>query len=242
MLAVFFFMALYMQNVLGYSPLEAGIRFLPMTVVIIVAAPIAGRLTDRIGARIPIAVGLTLIAIVLFLQSRITVDTTYSYLLPTFTLMGLGIGLTMSPMSTAAMNAVDVTKAGLASGILSMSRMVGATFGVAAVGALFQHLSDSRLEQRLGDLPLSSQQQAWFADNLGSGDVASHLKELDPTTAREVSGVLKDAFVHSLSASLKLSTAVAVTGVVIALTMLRSTRAHAPVPIQPSVAPAHRPD
>jgi len=243
MLAMFFFMALYMQNILGYSPLEAGIRFLPSTVLIIIAAPIAGRLTDRIGARVPIAVGLTLVAVALYLQSRITVDTTYSYLLPAFLLMGLGIGLTMSPMSTAAMNAVDATKAGLASGVLSMSRMVGGTFGVAAVGALFQQLSDNRLEHRLGDLPLSSQQQAWFTDNLGSGDVASHLKELDPATAQEVSAVLKDAFVHSLSASLRLSSAVAVAGVAIALVMLRDSRAPVYAPVPPSVAPvAHRPD
>jgi EmrB/QacA subfamily drug resistance transporter len=242
MLAMFFFMALYMQNILGYSPLEAGIRFLPSTVVIIVAAPVAGRLTDRIGARVPIAVGLSLVAVALYMQSRITVDTTYSYLLPTLSLMGLGIGLTMSPMSTAAMNAVDATKAGLASGILSMSRMVGGTFGVAAVGALFQHLSDNRLEQRLGDLPLSAQQQAWFADNLGSGDVSSHLKQLDPTLAHEVSGVLKDAFVHSLSASLKLSTAVAVVGVMIALTTLGSSRVRAPGGAPAPVAVAQRPD
>jgi MFS family permease len=211
--------------------------------LIIIAAPVAGRLTDRIGARVPIAVGLTLVAVALFLQSRITVDTTYSYLLPAFLLMGLGIGLTMSPMSTAAMNAVDQTKAGLASGILSMSRMVGGTFGVAAVGALFQHLSDNRLEHRLGDLPLSSHQQAWFTDNLGSGDVGSHLRQLDPTTAQEVSDVLKDAFVHSLSASLKLSTGVAVAGVLIALVMLRGSPAHMRVPVPASVAPvAHRPD
>jgi EmrB/QacA subfamily drug resistance transporter len=243
MLAVFFFMALYMQNILGYSPLEAGIRFLPTTVVIIVAAPIAGRLTDRIGARIPIAVGLTLVAVALYLQSTITVDTTYSDLLLPFVLMGLGIGLTMSPMSTAAMNAVDTTKAGLASGVLSMSRMVGGTFGVAAVGALFQHISDNRLQGSLGDLPLSPQQQAWFTDNVGSGEVASHLRQLDPTTAQKVSDVLEDAFVHSLSASLRLSTAVAVAGVVIALVTLRDSRAPAHVPVPAALAPvAHRPD
>jgi EmrB/QacA subfamily drug resistance transporter len=237
MLAMFFFMALYMQNILGYSPLEAGIRFLPSTVVIIVAAPIAGRLTDRIGARIPIVVGLTLVAIALYWQSTITVDTGYGTLLPTFSLMGLGIGLTMSPMSTAAMNAVQETKAGVASGILSMSRMVGGTFGVAAVGALFQHLSDNRLHERLGELPLSAQQQAWFANNLGSGAVDDKLKQLDPNTAQQVGGVLKETFVHSLSVSLKLSTAVAVAGVAIALVMLRDKRAREPAPVRAVPAP-----
>ena len=123
MLAMFFFMALYMQNILQYSPLEAGIRFLPSTLVIIITAPIAGRLTDRIGAPIPIAVGLSLVAISLYFQSRITIDSTYADLLPLFSLMGLGIGLTMSPMSTAAMNAVQEAKSGVASGILSMTRM-----------------------------------------------------------------------------------------------------------------------
>jgi EmrB/QacA subfamily drug resistance transporter len=243
MLAMFFFMALYMQNILGYSPLEAGIRFLPSTLVIIVTAPIAGRLTDRIGPRIPIATGLTLVAIALYFQSRVNIDTSYAYLLPFFSLMGLGIGLTMSPMSTAAMNAVDQTKAGLASGVLSTSRMVGGTFGVAAVGALFQQISDHRLESRLGDLPLSAQQQAWFTDNIGSGDMASHLKQLDPATAHQVSDVLKDTFVHSLSASLKLSTAVAAVGVVIALVFLRDARAPARASVPATVASvARRPD
>jgi EmrB/QacA subfamily drug resistance transporter len=240
MLAMFFFMALYMQNILGYSPLEAGVRFLPSTVVIIVAAPIAGRLTDRIGARLPIAIGLSLAAIALYFQSRIDVDTGYGYILPTFVVMGLGIGFTMSPMSTAAMNAVHEAKAGVASGILSMSRMVGGTFGVAAVGALFQAISNHQLEQKLGALPLSAQQQAWFADNLGSGNVDAKLRQLDPGTAQEVSRALKETFVHSLSSSLKLSTAVAATGVVVALVTLRSDRSRAPTGVPAAAAAESR--
>src|ERR671938_651508 len=96
--------------------------------------PIAGRLTDRIGPRIPLVTGLVLVAIALFWQSRIEVDTTYGFLAGSFAVLGIGIGCVMSPMSTAAMNAVAREKAGVASGVLTMSRMVGGSFGVAAIG------------------------------------------------------------------------------------------------------------
>ncbi len=120
-------------------------RFLPSTVVIIVIGPIAGRLADRIGPRIPMTIGLVLVAISLFWQGHLAVDTSYAFLVGAFVLMGLGMGLVMSPMSTAAMNAVDQAKAGVASGVLSMSRMVGGTFGVAVVGALISGLGRSQL-------------------------------------------------------------------------------------------------
>ena len=97
--------------------------------------PIAGRLSDRIGPRPLMTAGLLIVAASLFWQSGITVDTTLRVpAAGAFVLMGLGMGLVMSPMSTAAMNAVDQTKAGVASGMLSMSRMVGGTFGVAVHG------------------------------------------------------------------------------------------------------------
>jgi EmrB/QacA subfamily drug resistance transporter len=142
MFAMLFFLALYMQNVLGYSPLETGVRFLPSTLVIMVAGPIAGRLADRVGPRTPLVFGLILVTISMAWQSRIEVDTTFSFLVIPFILLGLGMGFTMSPMSTAAMNAVDRTKAGVASGTVSMTRMVGGTFGIATLGALVAHLTD----------------------------------------------------------------------------------------------------
>ena len=138
MLGVFFFLALYMQNVLGYSALEAGVRFLPSTLMVVVVAPIAGRLADRVGPRWLIAAGLTIVAASLYSFSGIAVDSGYGELLPGFMLLGIGIALTMSPMTSAAMNAVAVEKAGVASGVLSMFRMIGGSLGVAVTGAIFQ--------------------------------------------------------------------------------------------------------
>jgi len=138
MLGMFFFLTLYMQNILGFTPLEAGLRFLPTTLVIMVVAPLSGRLADRIGPRWPITIGLSLVTLALADFTTIDLGTTFADLWVPFVLMGIGIAMTMSPMSAAAMNAVAPAKAGIASGILSMFRMVGGTFGVAATGALFQ--------------------------------------------------------------------------------------------------------
>jgi EmrB/QacA subfamily drug resistance transporter len=138
MLGVFFFLALYMQDILRYSPLEAGVRFLPSTLMIVGVAPVAGRLSDRYGPRWLIAGGLTVVAASLYSFSGIAVDSGYLDLLPGFMLLGIGIAMTMSPMTSAAMNAVPVQKAGIASGVLSMFRMVGGSLGVAVTGAIFQ--------------------------------------------------------------------------------------------------------
>jgi hypothetical protein len=140
------------------------------------------------------------------------------------------------------MNSVAEAKAGAASGILSMSRMVGGTFGVAAVGALFQSLSDSRLESKLDGLNLTASQKDWFMNNLGSGDVGSHLQQLPPDTARQVGDTLRETFVHSLTASMKLSTAIAVVGVVIALVGIERVKparrdALSPAPVHPGELP-----
>ncbi len=167
MMGTFFFMAIYMQDILGYGALEAGVRFLPTTMVIAVIAPISGRLADRLGPAVPMSAGLAILAVAMFLFAGINTGTTYSGLLIPFILMGVGIALVMSPMSTAAMNAVSVQKSGVASGVLQMSRMIGASVGVAATGAIFQSQLGSGFDP--GQLATAPEHaRAVFVDALSS--------------------------------------------------------------------------
>ncbi len=223
MLAVFFFIALYMQNILGYSAVEAGVRFLPSTLMIVLVAPLAGRLTDRVGPRPLMVSGLSLTAVALFLQTRIAVDTGYALLLPSFIVMGVGMALVMSPMSTAAMNSVSPEKAGVASGILSMSRMVGGTFGVAAIGALFQYLSRNELEKNLAGLDVSAAARERIVENLGSGANGGGFSP-------QVAEAAQNAFIHALSSGMWLSAGMAAAGVVIAFFTIAPKRAGQPDP------------
>jgi EmrB/QacA subfamily drug resistance transporter len=218
MLAMFFFIALYMQNIKGYSPLEAGVRFLPSTLVIMVAGPIAGRLTDRVGARPLITAGLLLVAGSLFWQGHLAVDTPYGFLAGAFVLMGFGMGLVMSPMSTAAMNSVEPTKAGVASGILSMSRMVGGSFGVAAMGALIAGLGSHRLGQLLPGLSDSARSKLTDALGSGAGSEASG----------RTASALQDAFVYALNNGLRVGALVALVGAVVAFFMIEPKPAAVP--------------
>ncbi len=213
MFAQFFFLTLYLQNVLHYSPLETGVRFLPSTVLIIITAPLAGRLADRVGSRPLMTVGLLIVAISLVIESRLTVHSGYGLLLPGFVLMGLGMGLVMSPMSTAAMNAVDRSKAGAASGVLSMTRMVGSTFGVAVMGALVATIGGSKIDSGLPHIPAAT--RTAIVDALGSGGTVggSHVPA-------HVVAVAKDAFVSALSTGLTVSAAVTLCGAVAAWVLI----------------------
>ena len=145
MFGVFFFVSLYMQNVLGYSPVETGAAFLPMTVLIILVAPIAGRLSDRYGSRWLVSIGMVLLAVQLLYLSRLGADASFWRILPGFLIGGVGMSMTMTPTAAAATRAVPVAKAGVGSAVLNAMRQVGGSLGIALMGAIVAHSTNGRL-------------------------------------------------------------------------------------------------
>jgi EmrB/QacA subfamily drug resistance transporter len=149
MFGVFFFVTLYVQNILHYSATQSGATFLPMVLLIIFIAPIAGRLSDRIGSRWLMGGGMTLVGISLLLYERVTVHSNFWTLLPPMLVGGFGMAMTMSPMTSAAMGAVPVDKAGVGSGVLNSFRQVGGSLGIAVMGAIvgsYLHPADHGLQ------------------------------------------------------------------------------------------------
>ena len=136
MFGVFFFVSLYMQNILGYSAVQAGAAFLPMTVLIVLVAPIAGRMTDRVGSRAFMTVGMGLLAVQLVYFSRLGQNATYWELLPAMLIGGIGMASTMTPSAAAATRSVPVDKAGVGSAVLNAFRQVGGSMGIAIMGAI----------------------------------------------------------------------------------------------------------
>jgi EmrB/QacA subfamily drug resistance transporter len=144
MFAMFLYLTLYLQNVLGLSALATGVRFLPLSVVSFFAAPLAGRLSSFLPVRALLAFGLALNAIAMWLMSRVSTTSHWTVLLPGFVVGGFGIGFVNAPLASTAVSTVRVERAGMASGINNTFRQIGIATGIAALGAIFASKADPR--------------------------------------------------------------------------------------------------
>ncbi len=136
MFGVFFFVSLYMQNILGYSATQTGATFLPMTILIVLLAPVAGKLTDRIGGRWLMGGGMILLGISLLIFSRLDRSSSFWDIFPGLIVGGIGMAITMTPTTSVAMGSVPVDKAGVGSAVLNSMRQVGGSLGIAILGAI----------------------------------------------------------------------------------------------------------
>jgi len=136
MFGIFFFNSLFIQNILGYSAIQTGATFLPMTVLIILVAPWAGRFSDRIGPRWLMTAGMLLVTSSLLLFAQLDAGSTFWAILPGLITGGCGMALAMTPTTAAAMGSVPVAKAGVGSAVINSMRQVGGSLGIAVMGAV----------------------------------------------------------------------------------------------------------
>ncbi len=150
--ALLTYIVLYVQNMLGYSAIEAGVRFLPLTGAIFLTAGIAGRLSARVPTRLLIGPGFLLIAFGLLLMHGLDVSSDWTALLPGMIVSGIGAGLVNVPLASTAVAVVEPARAGMASGVNATFRQVGIATGIAALGAIFSHaIGDGRDPQAFID-------------------------------------------------------------------------------------------
>ena len=133
-------MSLFFQSVQGYTPFQAGLRTMPATGMIVIVAPLAGRIAGRIGSKVPMAIGLAINALAMALLTTIDAATSYSHIWPPLLLAGVGMSLVMTPMTAAVMGAVPRERAGMASATSNASREIGGVFGIALLGAIVTHI------------------------------------------------------------------------------------------------------
>ena len=206
--AAFLYLTLYLQNVLGYSPLEAGLRFLPLSLCAFVVAAISGNLTSRVSARWLMGAGLAIIGVSLLLMARIEVDSGWRILLPGFVLGGIGIGLTNPALASTAVGVVPAERSGMASGTNSTFRQVGIATGIAGLGALFQHAISTKLTTPSGAAPSHDLVAA-----VASGAFPS-----------AIAPAARMAFVDSLGSILTIAAIVAFAGAALVVVLLRHVK------------------
>jgi EmrB/QacA subfamily drug resistance transporter len=136
MFGIFFFNSLFLQRVLGYGAIKTGATFLPMTILIILIAPAAGKLSDRIGPRWLMAGGMMLLAVSLTLFATLDASSSWWDVVPGLIVGGVGMATVMAPTTAAAMGSVPIDKAGVGSAVINSMRQVGGSLGIAIMGAL----------------------------------------------------------------------------------------------------------
>jgi MFS family permease len=240
--SVLLYLTLYLQDVLRYSAFGTGVRFLPLTVASLLAAPLSGRATARVAPRLLIGAGLALVAAGLALMTMVSTTSGWTLLLPGMIVSGLGSGLTNPALASAAVGTVSREKAGVGSGINNTFRQLGIAVGIAGLGAIFSsQVRSAFVHDVTAKDPHLAGQASKLAGAVVSGNGARSSHASAPA-AHAVAAAARSAFVTGLDHILWVAAVVAATGAVAAVLLLRSRYiSSAPEATGPAPAPAAEP-
>lgn len=201
----------YLQFVLGYSALEAGVRVGPIALVLMVTAPASARLVERVGTKYIVAAGLAIVSLALVVLSLATVTSGYGPVLASLLILGLGMGMTMAPATESIMGSLPRAKAGVGSAVNDTTRQIGGALGVAILGSLLASTYDASL----GDaVPAGAKASVGAALDLA--------RQLGGEQGAAMAASAKAAYVDGMGVGVLVAAGVALVGSLVALLFLPS--------------------
>jgi MFS family permease len=220
--SVLLYVTLYLQDVLGCSALQAGLRFLPLTLPILLVAPVAGRMSERVPLRFLIGAGLALAGVGLALMTVVDTGSRWTALLAGLVVGGAGSGLINPPLASAAIGTVAPAMAGVGSGVNNTARQAGVAAGVAALGAVFQSRVATLMSDRLAHAgPQLAARRHEIVAAASSGDPRHAVASLPPGLRGSAAHAVRVAFVGGFDRVLWVAAAIAVAGAILSVVLVR---------------------
>jgi EmrB/QacA subfamily drug resistance transporter len=220
-----FLLTQFLQSILGYTPLEAGIRLLPMAGVMLVIAPLSAKVVERIGSKIVVATGLSVGAVGLIIASRLTAGASYPEVLASLVVLAAGLALVMPPATESIMGSLPLAKAGVGSAVNDTTRQVGGALGVAVLGSVMSSTYGPRVSDAISGLPVSSDQATAIHDQIGAALRAA--SEIGGEPGRMLADAASGGFADGMSTAFIIgAAALALGAVIVALFLPARARDH----------------
>jgi EmrB/QacA subfamily drug resistance transporter len=216
------YLTLYLQDVLGYSALETGLRLLTASAGIFVVAGISGRASSHVPVRLLIGPGLLLVSIGLFLMRGLTATSDWTHLAAGLLISGVGVGLMNPPLASTAVGVVPPRQAGMASGINSTFRQVGIATGIALLGSLFASEVHSAFASRIGTVPGLGSRASGIGTALTNGQFVKALASVPQQQRGAVGLVAKAAFTTGLNRILLVAAFIALASAILSFVLIRT--------------------
>ncbi|MEV4616163.1 MFS transporter [Kitasatospora sp. NPDC049258] len=235
--ALFLYLTLYLQNYLGLSPFQAGVRYLPSTVLSFLVAPIAGALLSRVQARFMLCVGLAAVGLGLLLMNGIQPDSTWTTLLSGFLFAGAGVGLVNPVIADVAVSVVPKERSGMAAGINDTFRQVGIAVGIAVWGAIFVGRGADQVRELAAGTPAAvGARPRELIEAASSGSLDEALAAVPAESREAVARAAREGFLSGLNTVLTLGALLAFAGAALALWLVRESEIERDVQPEPAQA------
>jgi EmrB/QacA subfamily drug resistance transporter len=219
--AMLLYLVLYVQDILGYSPLGTGVRLMVISGGILVTSTAAGRLTSRVPVRLLIGPGLLIVGTGLLLMRGLDAASAWTHLIPGMIVGGVGVGLVNPPLASTAVGVVPPQRAGMASGINSTFRQVGIATGIALLGTLFSNQVKSDVLARVSAVPGLARSGPRIATAVQSGQIGSVIARLPAPARQAVGTITRTAFTDGLNRILLVAAIIALVSGVVSLAAIR---------------------